>query len=309
LFSNNPDDPWARGRVEIDGEGQLLARDLYHENAQPAEMNYICVQEPFVADSTNATVRFTHIDSPHPLSRSIVLDSVSIVEGGNLIRNGSFELPLPGGNTTTELPWWTVHNNVDVVGAYWEAIDGSHSLDLSGDNAGPGTSIEQTIPAVPGRTYVLSFWYANNADTLSATAELTVTGTQTLLGRQISHSGSQRAAMNYTLFEDIFVADTNRVTLKLTHLDSPDPLGRGIVIDNIAITPAPTFNITFENGEGVQLDWNANAQRQYQVEFTSNLNIPNWLPVTEWIAGSNQWMVVTQTNGVFHGFYRLSTHR
>jgi hypothetical protein len=270
-------------------------------------MKYTAVQETFLANSTNTILRFTHLDSPKPTSRGSVLDGVSVVEGGNLIRNGSFEAPLPGGNTTAILPGWTVQNTVDVIGSYWQAADGDRSLDLSGDNAPPGTSISQTIATVAGRQYVLCFWYANNADTSFAEAEVRLTGNQTLLSQRISHSGSLHGSMNYTLFERSFIADNDRAVLTLTHVNSGDPLGRGIVIDSVQITQATVLKISLHGLEELLLTWDAEPKRFYQVESAGTLVNPDWQPITDWLPGNGTSINLIQALQDFPGsnFYRL----
>lgn len=89
--------------------------------------------------------------------------------GVDLVVDGSFEPPrvtepayfqnvAVGG----EVGAWTVSSaNVDVLGDFWAAADGTVSLDLSGTQPG---SVYQDLPTVPGREYQVNFALAGNAD-------------------------------------------------------------------------------------------------------------------------------------------------
>ncbi len=88
----------------------------------------------------------------------------------DLITNGSFEAGyLPNGRDltvwspdSTTITGWTVSaGSVDYIGTYWQAADGSRSLDLSG--LSPGTII-QTFPTIPGTDYIVRFSLAGNPD-------------------------------------------------------------------------------------------------------------------------------------------------
>jgi choice-of-anchor C domain-containing protein len=85
----------------------------------------------------------------------------------NLIVNGSFE--EPGGVETwlvfgagPGLPGWTVESGtVEIVGTYWQAAEGSQSLDLNGIYEEIGT-IYQDVPTLAGQRYKVRFAYAGN---------------------------------------------------------------------------------------------------------------------------------------------------
>ena len=91
------------------------------------------------------------------------------VAQANLITNGGFELP-PGVypymvfDTGLRLPGWTVENGtVEIVGSYWQAAEGSQSLDLNGIFEEIGT-IYQDVATVPGEHYKIRFAYSGNPE-------------------------------------------------------------------------------------------------------------------------------------------------
>ncbi len=97
---------------------------------------------------------------------------VSLVLSGSAIAaplnsNGSFETGTDPGSYSTlvigdteSIDDWTVSNgSVDYIGTYWQASDGTRSLDLSGNEAG---AVSQTIDTVVGETYRVRFDLAGN---------------------------------------------------------------------------------------------------------------------------------------------------
>ena len=63
-------------------------------------------------------------------------------------------------------------------------------------------------------------------------------GDTTLLSQDLYHSGSTSQNMNYTLFQNEFIADASTTTLRFTHLDTPT-FGRGLALDAVSVTPVP----------------------------------------------------------------------
>jgi choice-of-anchor C domain-containing protein len=86
----------------------------------------------------------------------------------NLITNGSFEEGTPPGQYLTvnaggtAITGWTVGSGgVDYIGSYWQAADGSRSVDLSGNAPG---FVSQSFATTAGATYTVSFYLAGNPD-------------------------------------------------------------------------------------------------------------------------------------------------
>jgi choice-of-anchor C domain-containing protein len=87
----------------------------------------------------------------------------------DLITNGSFESGItPGSYTTiyavdsTSITGWTVTaGSVDYIGSYWQASNGSRSLDMNGLGTG---SIAQTFASTANQMYKVTFDLAGNFD-------------------------------------------------------------------------------------------------------------------------------------------------
>ena len=160
----------------------------------------------------------------------------------SLLVNGSFESPVapPGGSLATqELPGWEVDGNTELVNAgVWPAVYGQQSLNLVG-------GLSQSFPTIPGKTYEVSFYYANHPDVASANAYGNILHYQRPPSFFfLTHSGSARTNMQYTLFHRSFTAAYPTTVFRILNLN-PLPPGntntnnRGIVLDNIVITRVP----------------------------------------------------------------------
>ena len=98
------------------------------------------------------------------------------------VTNGSFETgthssapfdTLSAGST--DLAGWTIDSgNVDWIGSYWQAADGSRSIDLDGNTPG---AISQTLATTIGNTYEVTFALSGNPAGGSASKTLTVGAT------------------------------------------------------------------------------------------------------------------------------------
>ena len=96
--------------------------------------------------------------------------------------NGSFELGSvnPGGGWITlssgnpAITGWEIFDGtIDYIGTYWQAADGSRSLDLNGSDGPAG--VRQTFDTIGGATYQVSFALAGNPDGAPFTKSVQVT--------------------------------------------------------------------------------------------------------------------------------------
>ena len=133
----------------------------------------------------------------------------------------------------TSLPGWTVSQNVDIYyTATYPAAEGYQCLDLSGLTQG-GSYIAQSFATVPGQQYRLSFMYANNCAVPQSSGTVRVRGNTNLVQTTLVHSGSTPSAMNYSLFETNFTADSSSTELRFTHLTMPTA---GLMLDAVHVT-------------------------------------------------------------------------
>jgi choice-of-anchor C domain-containing protein len=153
--------------------------------------------------------------------------------------NGSFELGSnPGAFQTlavgsTAITGWEVFgSNIDYIGSFWQASDGSRSIDLNGNN-GPG-GIRQTFDTVANQYYEVSFDYA--AHHVSEDDEFrlraTVYGTRNISFLPVP--GSTRADMKWRTRSFIFFANSTSTTLSFESMTADPRFGPAI--DNVTIS-------------------------------------------------------------------------
>jgi choice-of-anchor C domain-containing protein len=157
-----------------------------------------------------------------------------------LVANGSFEADVCSGAfcTTSSLTGWTLTGgNVDVINSYWQAADGSQSLDLAG-NSGT-TSLSQDIVTIIGDTYILTFAMAGNQDGSPVVKTLDVSATGNASSSySFDTTGTTKSAMGWFTYAYAFTATAATTTIGFTN-SSGNPY-YGPALDNVAVdVPEP----------------------------------------------------------------------
>ena len=162
--------------------------------------------------------------------------------GAAAFTNGSFEQGVDPGSTfvtlsngSTGVTGWVVGgDSIDYIGGYWQAQDGSRSIDLSGNANG---SIAQTFDTVAGQAYQVNFFLAGNPDGGPA-AKLEITSADG--GQQqdslFTVTGSDsRTNMGWTAFSYKFSATGSSTTLAFA---SATGTPFGPALDNVSVSTA-----------------------------------------------------------------------
>ena len=154
--------------------------------------------------------------------------------------NGSFETGTDPGAFATLVPgdtditdWTVVSGTLDYIGTYWQASDGTRSIDMNGTDAG---SISQDLPTVVGATYDVTFDLSGNPDGGVALKELSVSANGDLpqnYSYNTSVEGNTTADMKWASSTYSFVATTTSTTLTFTSLIAG---AFGPALDNVLIT-------------------------------------------------------------------------
>jgi choice-of-anchor C domain-containing protein len=157
------------------------------------------------------------------------------------VSNGSFEAgtftanpfdTLPAGST--DLTDWSIDSGtIDWVGTYWQAADGSRSIDLNGNDTG---AISQTLATTIGNTYVVTFALSGNTDCSPTAKTLTVgaTGAQPASYTfDTAVVGNSRADMKWVAQTYTFLATNSSSVLAFTSTTA-GPCGPAL--DNVSVT-------------------------------------------------------------------------
>jgi choice-of-anchor C domain-containing protein len=162
------------------------------------------------------------------------------------LANGGFESPvlmppttyvgIPQGFEPNGFAWTVPTGSVD-LNRNWvpaPAYEGAQYIDLVG--TGTTGAISQSFQVVPGRTYTLTFAYANNPyNGPNPSAAVSVSGCgQLLLSATVSHTTSSASNFDWTSFSRTFVANSSVATLEFTTIPGGE-LG-GILLDAVAVS-------------------------------------------------------------------------
>lgn len=186
---------------------------------------------------------------------------VATLGWANLLTNGSFEsawvnpgnsyVTIYGPNTVAIIGWVIPGGvNIDYIGGFWVAADGSRSLDLNGYNVG---TIYQTFASTPNQLYRVRFALAGNPDWQPRTADVRVwvdagSGPYAYADFSFPVNGQTRTNMGWTYYTWDFVAQSNFTTLGFTSLDNGSddwnpnynyPLAFGPALDDVSVTAIP----------------------------------------------------------------------
>jgi choice-of-anchor C domain-containing protein len=158
------------------------------------------------------------------------------------ITNGSFETPIVGGNYNTlpngdaSLTGWEIGGtSIDHIGSYWNAADGSQSVDLNGSDLG---SISQTISGLTnGQQYTVSFNIAATPGYGTQTVDVSFGSTSQ--SYSLTDTGSL-SSMNWAVRTIVFVADaTGTALLKFAGTSNGGNNAAGMALDNVTIAATP----------------------------------------------------------------------
>ena len=114
---------------------------------------------------------------------------------------GGFYVVLPGGSTA--ITGWAVTGvNVELVGGFWQASSGLHSIDLSGSAAG---GIQQTFATTGGQSYTVTFDLAGDPSAQGGKSVNVSAGGQSQVFT-FNTTGKTRENMGYTPMSFVFTA-------------------------------------------------------------------------------------------------------
>lgn len=157
----------------------------------------------------------------------------------NLITNGGFEGGTHSGGFTTHstgstaIAGWTVTSgSVDWIhNTFWEASEGTYSIDLSGDGAGSlqaSTSFATTI----GQAYRLSFDMAGNSDGGDAVKDMRVSVNGGTADYLFDTTGQSRSNMGWATMTLDFIATASTTSLGFASLEANV---FGPALDNVSV--------------------------------------------------------------------------
>jgi choice-of-anchor C domain-containing protein len=154
------------------------------------------------------------------------------------VPSGSFGTLGTGSNCITG---WTVSSgSIDLINGYWEAQEGTHSVDLAGNSPG---SISQTFDTIIGQLYSVDYFLSGNPDggdiaKLGVVSAIDggIVQSATFLGLQ----GTSRQDMNYIGYNFTFTATGAATTLSFASDTSEGAFGAALDAVSVSAVPEPT---------------------------------------------------------------------
>ena len=160
--------------------------------------------------------------------------------GTELVTNGSFEEPNVGARIVGYGPGrtfggWTVETgDVELIGTYWQAADGSQSVDLSGRSAG---TIYQNLATTPGEAYILRFAMAGNPACRTTVRQMSVWWGDTRVDTlTFDTAETDEQDMGWVDYEFPVVASEDTTRLRFV---SNTGGSCGPALDDVSVSPAP----------------------------------------------------------------------
>ena len=158
-------------------------------------------------------------------------EGTSVATGGTYQDGGSGFMP---GVTGATIPGWTITGQVDWIGSYWTAAEGSYSIDM---NATPtqGT-LSQTFDTVLNSTYSVQFELSGNPNcgTGDKTLLLTYPGGSQSYTYTVTSANSNTNMLWTTPTAVSFVGTGSPATISFA---STSTGACGAAIDNVTVTP------------------------------------------------------------------------
>jgi hypothetical protein len=176
------------------------------------------------------TVTCTFTNSPEP----VVTPKVCKI-GDNLLKNASFETPVP---TTNGGDWqifgavtdWLISSSgleIWANGFFGGASDGEQNAELDGNES---TTISQNVTTIPGALYELRFDFSPRPD-VAGNSLNALAGGEVI--KSVSASGIGKTETEWTTYEQTFTATTTSTDIAFADTSVSDSYGT--VIDNAVL--------------------------------------------------------------------------
>jgi hypothetical protein len=233
--------------------------------------------------------------------------------GQSLVANGGFESGDFSGwtlsgrtviNSSSGSP--TVYNAVESnTSGYQVAHSGTYGAFLGDTQL---ATLSQTIPTIPGNSYLLSFWL-NNPTTGTGQTFVVNWGANNP-GLTTVYNLSVPPVLAWTNLQFVLTASGTNTTIEFGAEN--DPAGFGL--DDVSLKPLPAigFHSIGRSNGGIELSWAGANGVSYQLQYSTNLLQGPWIDVGGSVAGKGTTITVTDSTLLTNAtqrFYRLAVAR
>ncbi len=153
-------------------------------------------------------------------------------------------------------------------------------------------SLSQTVPTVPGRQLLVSFWVTSIPDATNSppTNDFAVSWNGSTLFMQTNLTVSVWTNMQY-----IVSSTGSSGTLEFVFNNSPGAFG----LDDVTVqtVPPPVLSSATMSGGNIAFSWSAFPNVSYQIQSTTNVGSPNWTNIAPPITATGNVMSASEPAG------------
>jgi choice-of-anchor C domain-containing protein len=207
-----------------------------------------------LAGAAFAAVSAFAVAVPFDAARAVTITNGSF-ESGPVVPDGQFITLNAGDGSVTG---WTINSgSIDYIQGYWQAADGTHSLDLNGLSA---ATISQLVTGLTLNTsYTVSFYLSGNPDAGPTNKTLDVTASAGSQSYLYTIGANTRSNMDWVQETFTFLATDSSALLSFVSTvtsggTNDNPAAFGPALDNVSIvatTPLPAALPLFASGLGL----------------------------------------------------------
>ena len=227
------------------------------------------------------------------------LRSFTFLDDQSIVQNGGFESgDFTGWTLDGDASWNFVLDSNSIARAPDYIYSGNYGVALG--EYGSTAALSQTLPTVPGQSYLLSLWLDNP---FSVATEIFDVNWNTDSSTCALYDVTNPPVFGWTNLVFILTASDTNSTLQFVAENDDYYFG----LADVSITPIPLPTITsFSASAGSSiLTWPSVAQVPYQVQYNTNLLETNWVNGITLTAVTNS-LTVTNASDSPIMFYRIA---
>jgi len=231
--------------------------------------------------------------------------------GQSLVQNGGFE--------TGDFSFWNFNgdtnsqNAVVYANTFGDSTTGlnwihSGTFGAAFGEAGKFAYISQSLPTLPGQSYLLSFWL-NNLFVPSPNQLVVNWNTNSASTNTIFNQVNVPSINNWTnMLFVVTAAATNSVLQFGFENDYSHENYFGLDDISVQPAPAPTFRTVGATNNLIRFSWNSLAGLAYQIQYSTNLSGGGWFNLGSSVTATNYTMNAAYSIGAdSQRFYRVQS--
>ena len=232
----------------------------------------------------------------------------------NLLTNGDFSAQNTGfttgygyvaSGTSTQVGSFGIRtSSVDFNSAYTPFGDhttGTGYMMLLDGSTSPALGWSETVAVNPNQTYYFTGWLASSDASNPGSIRLSINNAQQ--GADIDLPATPGQWESFTI---VWNSSTNTSAVLAISDDNLTSFGNDFALDDLSFSTGATAPVTASIYSAAEIDWPAQTNVNYQVQYSTALSSNNWLNLGGPVAGNGSTnMVFDSMRGQIKRFYRV----